>query len=94
MKTFRLAVLSAAILAAVSPARAASADDDAITSQVEAGLLDGEGIWSSDIIRVETIESVVYLRGKVSAERDRQRAGEVAQSVAGVQQVVNDLRVR
>jgi hyperosmotically inducible protein len=93
MKTLSVAALSAILLAAYA-ASPAYADDAAITTQIEAALLDGEGIWSSDIIRVQTIQGMVYLRGYAAAERNRQRAGEIAQSVEGVKQVENDIRVR
>ena len=69
-------------------------DDTAITAQIETELLDGEGIWSSDIIRVETVQGVVHLRGYVTTEHHRQRAGQIAQSIAGVKDVENDLSVR
>lgn len=69
-------------------------DDMAITTKIETELLDGEGIWSSDIIRVETVQGVVHLSGFAASEHGRQRAGEIARSVAGVEQVDNGLRVR
>jgi hyperosmotically inducible protein len=69
-------------------------DDGAITGRIESELLDGEGIWTADIIHVETVQGVVHLSGYAATERNRQRAGEVAQSIAGVKQVENDIRVR
>ena len=95
--------LSAAVLSAVllgvsvaTPRQASSQDldDSAITAKIESELLDGEGIWSSDIIRVETVQSVVYLRGYAASEHNRQRAGEIAESIAGVKGVENNVRVR
>jgi osmotically-inducible protein OsmY len=88
MKPFLSIALSAVALSG------AFLDDGAITGRIESGLLDGEGIWSSDIIHVETVHGVVHLSGYAASEHGRQRAGEVAQSVAGVEQVENDIRVR
>ena len=93
------AALSAVLLGgcAASPSQESTGeqlDDMAITTKVETELLDGEGIWSSDIIRVETVQGVVHLSGFAASEHGRQRAGEIARSVAGVSQVDNDLRVR
>jgi osmotically-inducible protein OsmY len=69
-------------------------DDAAITTKIESGLLAGEGIWSSDIIHVDTVQGVVHLDGYAADQHARERAGEVARSVAGVKLVNNDLRVR
>jgi len=46
------------------------------------------------LVRVETIQGVVHLRGYAVTEQHRQRAGKIAESVAGVKQVDNDIRVR
>lgn len=91
-------VLSAALLGgcAASPAHDSTGqylDDTTITTRVNTELLASEGPWSTDI-RVETVQGVVQLRGFATAEQDRQRAGEIAQSVAGAAQVNNDIRIR
>jgi osmotically-inducible protein OsmY len=92
-------MLSAVLLGgcAASPAQESTGeyiDDAAITTKVESGLLAGEGIWSSDIVHVATVRGVVHLDGYAADEHARERAGEVARSVAGVKLVNNDLRVR
>jgi osmotically-inducible protein OsmY len=79
--------LSAALLGGYLP-------DAAITSEIETQLLEGEGIWTSDIIHVETAEGVVHLRGDAASEHNRQRAGKIAESVSGVREVYNEIRVR
>jgi osmotically-inducible protein OsmY len=43
---------------------------------------------------VKTVQGVVQLSGLAKSEQDRSRAGQIAQSVAGVKQVQNDIRVR
>ena len=88
MKPFLSIALSAVALSG------AFLDDAAITGRIESELLDGEGIWTADIIHVETVRGVVHLSGYAATERNRQRAGDVAQSVAGVTKVENDIRVR
>jgi osmotically-inducible protein OsmY len=45
-------------------------------------------------ISVETMQNVVQLSGFVDSEQTKARAGERARSVAGVQEVKNDLVVR
>lgn len=69
-------------------------DDAAITRRIETELLEGEGIWTSDIIRVETAEGMVHLSGYAVSEHNRQRAGKIAASVPGVREAENDIRVR
>ncbi len=98
----RSALSAAALSAALAGAGVASGnesttqnvEDTTITTQIETELLSGEGIWSSDIIRVETVQGMVHLRGYATTERDRRRAGQIAESVAGVKGVENDIRIR
>ena len=104
MKTFisRSAVsavaLSAALLGgcAASPTHESTGqyiDDATITTKVKSKLLGNEGVWSTDL-SVKTVQGVVQLSGFARSEQDRSRAGEVAQSVAGVKQVDNQIRVQ
>jgi hyperosmotically inducible protein len=90
--------LSAVLLGAcaASPSRESTGqyiDDTTITTKVKSELLASEGVWSSDM-SVKTVQGVVQLSGLAKSEQDRSRAGEIAQSVAGVKQVQNDIRVR
>lgn len=43
---------------------------------------------------VDTIDGTVYLKGSVATEAEKERAAQLARSVAGVRAVVNDLEVR
>jgi osmotically-inducible protein OsmY len=90
--------LSAAFLGgcAASPARESTGqylDDTAITTKVKSVLLHGQGLGSTDF-SVKTTRGVVQLSGFAGSEEDRVHAGEMAQAVAGVQQVDNEIRVR
>jgi hyperosmotically inducible protein len=104
MKTFirrsavSAVVLSAALLGAcaASPAHESTGqyfDDTTITTKVKSKLLGSEGVWSSDL-SVKTTQGVVQLSGLAKSEQDRSRAAEIAQSVAGVKQVDNQIRVQ
>jgi hyperosmotically inducible periplasmic protein len=99
----RSALSAAALLAslaggcAASPSQANSGeplDDEAITTRIETEILGGEGIWYADSIHVETVQGVVHLSGYAAAERNRQRADGIARSVAGMNRVNNDIRIR
>jgi osmotically-inducible protein OsmY len=90
--------LSAALLGgcAASPAHESTGqyiDDTTITAKVKGELLGRGGIWATDM-SVKTVGGVVQLSGSARSEQDRQRAGEIAQSVAGVKQVDNQIRVQ
>jgi osmotically-inducible protein OsmY len=104
MKTFvcssavSAVALSAALIAgcAASPSRESTGqylDDATITTKVKTKLLGSEGVWSSDM-SVKTVRGVVQLSGSAKSEQDRQRAGQIAQSVGGVTQVDNQIRVQ
>jgi osmotically-inducible protein OsmY len=90
--------LSAALLGgcAATPAHESTGqylDDTTITSKVKGGLLGREGLSSTDI-SVKTVRGVVHLSGFAKSDEDRVHAGDIAQSVAGVAQVDNEIRVR
>ena len=104
MKTFvsrstvSAVALSAALLGgcAASPSHESTGqylDDATITTKVKSKLLGSEGVRSSDV-SVKTVHGVVQLSGSAKSEQDRQRAGQIAQSVAGVTQVDNQIRVQ
>jgi osmotically-inducible protein OsmY len=90
--------LSAALLGgcAASPSHESTGqyiDDATVTTKVKSKLLASEGVSSSDL-SVKTVGGVVQLSGFAKTEQDRSRAGEIAQSVAGVKQVDNQIRVQ
>lgn len=68
-------------------------DDTVITTKVRAAILKHPDLRSSEI-NVETFKSVVQLSGFVTTQADIDAAVVVAQSVAGVQSVRNDMRLR
>lgn len=67
-------------------------DDSAITASVKADLLKDPKL-SSQKVEVRTQEGKVTLTGSVSDPAAKQRAGEVAAAVSGVQKVNNELQV-
>ncbi len=70
-----------------------STSDARVTNQVNAALVREPGISSLDVY-VSTYQGVVTLKGYVSSERMKSRAAELANSVAGVQAVRNQIRLR
>jgi osmotically-inducible protein OsmY len=74
-------------------ATAAAVDDATITARIKAAMLSEPGL-SALRIDVTTRGGVVSLSGTVGAERDRQRAEELAASVPNVKEVVNHLVVK
>lgn len=74
-------------------AKAATAIDDAtITTKVKAAVLAEPGLKSLEI-NVDTREGVVTLAGTVASHELKQRATQIAQSVAGVRSVSDQLVV-
>lgn len=68
-------------------------DDKRISGQVESAL-NAEPIYKFDDVDVKTFNGVVQLSGFVSTDEQKTRAGEIAQRVPGVQQVVNSLAMK
>lgn len=68
-------------------------DDSTITTKVKAVLL-GDDMVKSFEIKVETMKGVVQLSGFVDNEDQKRAAKKDAESVAGVQDVKNDLIVK
>jgi hyperosmotically inducible protein len=67
-------------------------DDAAITAKVKTALFTDELTKAWDI-DVDTVRSVVTLRGRVSSHAEAERAERVANSTAGVSSVRNELEV-
>ncbi|MGE0357530.1 MAG: BON domain-containing protein [Burkholderiales bacterium] len=68
-------------------------DDTVITTKVKGAILQEPTLKSAEI-NVETFKGVVQLSGFVGSQADRGKAVTVAQSVAGVKSVKNDMRVK
>lgn len=65
-------------------------DDAAITTKVKSALLAEKDVNSFDI-SVETFKQTVQLSGFVNSQWQIDKAGQIAKSVAGVEQVKNNL---
>lgn len=68
-------------------------DDTTITTTVKTKLAADKGT-SLTRVQVDTNRGVVQLTGVVETAAERSRAAEIAKSVGGVKQVVNNLQVR
>lgn len=68
-------------------------DDTTITTSVKTKLAADKGT-SLTRVQVDTNRGVVQLSGVVETAAERSRAAEIAKSVGGVKQVVNNLQVR
>jgi osmotically-inducible protein OsmY len=68
-------------------------DDTVITTKVKAAILNEKNLSAMEI-NVETFRGRVQLSGFVSSQASIELAGMVAKKVAGVESVLNDLRVK
>lgn len=68
-------------------------DDTFITTKVKTALLAEKNLKSTQI-NVETFKGRVQLSGFVSSRADAQRAIQVTQGVAGVQSVIDSMKIR
>ena len=68
-------------------------NDSRITSQVKQKLAD-EPVYKFNDVDVKTFAGVVQLSGFVNTDQQRGRAGELAQQVPGVTNVVNSLTIK
>ena len=80
-------------MAAATDKVATAVDDSAVTAKVKAALLAEPGLKSLPI-GVDTKNGAVTLSGSVDSAASRDRAKEVASSVAGVSTVVDQLTVK
>ena len=67
-------------------------DDASITARVKAKLV-AEKAANLTRVDVDTTNRTVYLNGVVQSPEERRRAEELASTVSGVKQVVNNLQV-
>jgi hypothetical protein len=68
-------------------------DNSAITARVKAALADDEFVKAREI-NVETFRGTVQLSGFVNTSEEKSRAGRIAASIAGVQDVKNNITVK
>ena len=68
-------------------------DDAAVTTKVKSALL-GDPDVKGLAVKVKTYRGEVQLSGFVSTQAEKDRAGQVAQGVNGVQSVRNDIVVK
>jgi osmotically-inducible protein OsmY len=68
-------------------------DDSVITTKVKTAIFNDSSLKVNEI-NVETFKGVVQLSGFVRSQADIDKAVQVAQGVAGVKSVKNDMRVK
>lgn len=68
-------------------------DNSAITAKVKAALADDE-IVKARQINVESFRGTVQLSGFVNTSEEKSRAGRIAASITGVQDVKNNITVK
>lgn len=68
-------------------------DDATITTTVKAKLFD-ESVVRGFAISVKTFEGEVTLTGGVDTQEQKERAGEIAESVTGVRKVNNLIKIK
>jgi osmotically-inducible protein OsmY len=68
-------------------------DDSVITAKVKAAIFNDSALKVNEI-NVETFKGVVQLSGFVRSQADIDKAVQVAQGVAGVKSVKNDMRIK
>jgi osmotically-inducible protein OsmY len=89
---FALAVMSAAILSGCADFRPATADAN-ITTEVQGRLDQMPNLGAPGSVRVQTLDHVVYLNGRVDVGLEKRTAESVALQAPGVAQVVNSIAV-
>ncbi|HYE33811.1 BON domain-containing protein [Methylocaldum sp.] len=68
-------------------------DDTVITTKIKAAYLRDPVVGVLEI-HVDTIRGIVYLSGLANTEAEKERAATLAQSIEGVLEVKNDIRVK
>jgi hyperosmotically inducible protein len=68
-------------------------DDSVITTKVKTAIFNDSSLKVNEI-NVETFKGVVQLSGFVRSQQDIDKAVQVAQGVAGVKSVKNDMRIK
>jgi osmotically-inducible protein OsmY len=97
MRAAVLCIWLAAVLAGCAPLGSCGPGDcsaDAkISAEVRALLAQSPSLGGPNLIRVQTIHGVVYLRGLVSTPYQIEEAGSIAEQAAGVTSVQNMLAI-
>ncbi len=101
MKTLKylLPLVFAALLGACAPTATSRStgqalDDAAITTRVKTQIAQTESLGQAMQINVDTYRGVVSLAGFVDNEKQARDAVQAATRVAGVDKVINNLRVK
>lgn len=90
-----LVVLAAAVGCRTSTGQSLGAHvDDATTTAAVRSKLVADHPRDLTAVDVGTINGTVYLKGVVASAAEKDRAGQLAQSVSGVRSVVNNLQIR
>ena len=74
--------------------RDACTHDQDITRAVQKVIRQYPALEAPNVVRVQTIDHVVYLHGQVNNEVERSTAQQAALSVSGVTRVVNDISMQ
>jgi osmotically-inducible protein OsmY len=69
------------------------ADDSAVSNSIRAKFIEDPVVHLEDV-GVTTLNGNVRLSGRVSSERERQRAAQIARNMKGVRTVDNEIVVR
>jgi hyperosmotically inducible protein len=102
LKTTALAAVFASVLivlpsgCASTPTRESTGqyiDDSAITAKVKTAFVRDPSVKALQI-HVNTFQGVVQLSGFVDSQAEKARAAQVAEAVAGVRSVVNNITVK
>lgn len=67
--------------------------DRDITREIGEAILEDDALTSNRNVTITTHEGIVTIRGTVATERDRARVNAAAESVPGVVDIVNEVRV-
>ena len=89
---FALAAISAGILSGCADFRPATADAN-ITTDVQGRLDQMPNLGAPGSVRVQTLDHVVYLNGRVDVGLEKRTAESVALQAPGVARVVNSIAV-
>jgi osmotically-inducible protein OsmY len=91
MRVFSAFVLFGILLAVFQPVFAQENSDDLIYDRVRQRLAASRDVRAA--IDVDVKDAVVTLRGRVTEERQKNKAEKVARKTKGVKKVVNEIRV-
>lgn len=94
-----LPMMFALLLSACAPSQESRStgqtlDDAAITARVKTEIFQKQGIGDAARINVDTYRGVVSISGFVDDEKQQRAAAQAAQSVPGVERVVNNLQLK